>query len=223
MFPHAGLTIERIDDVPLLLAQLERMRIQPLLDRHFPTHGNWQGLSLGWVVTLWLTHILSQGDHRLNQVEPWAVGRLETLRQCTGQAVHRRDLADDRLAVVLEALAHDDHWAACEEALSASLLRVYVLTPSCVRWDTPTARSYGPVNEDGFFRLGQSKDGHPDLPQVKIALATLDPLGLPLATAVVAGQRADDPLYVPAIRRVRRSVGQRGLLYVGDGKMAALG
>lgn len=222
MSPLAGFTIERIDDVPLLLAQLQRMRIQPLLDRYFPTHGNWQGLSLGWVVTIWLTHILSQADHRLNHVEPWAEGRLETLRQCTGQAVHRLDLTDDHLALVLDILNDDHRWAAFEEDLSGSLLRVYDLTPECARLDTTTASSYRPVNADGLFRLGQSKDGHPDLPQVKIALATLDPLGLPLATAVVAGQRADDPLYVPAIRRVRRCVGQRGLLYVGDCKMAAL-
>jgi transposase len=222
MSPLAGLTIERIDDVPLLLAQLDRMQIQPLLDEHFSPHGNWRGLSLGWVVTLWLTHILSQGDHRLNHVEPWAIGRRATLRQCTGQPVDRLDLADDHLAVVLRALADDERWAACEAALGATLLRVYALTPSCVRLDTTTVSSYRPVNEEGLFQLGPSKDNHPDLPQVKVALATLDPLGLPLATAVVAGQRADDPLYVPAIRRVRQCVGQRGLLYVGDCKMAAL-
>lgn len=34
---------ERIDDIPLLLAQLERMQVGSLLDEHFPTHGNWQG------------------------------------------------------------------------------------------------------------------------------------------------------------------------------------
>jgi hypothetical protein len=34
------LTTERIDDIPLLLAHLERMGLQPLLDEHFPTHGN---------------------------------------------------------------------------------------------------------------------------------------------------------------------------------------
>ena len=64
------LTTERIDDIPLLLAHLERMGLQPLLDEHFPTHGNWVGLSLGWVSVLWLTHILSEGDHRLNHVAP---------------------------------------------------------------------------------------------------------------------------------------------------------
>ena len=34
---------ERVDDIPLLLAQLQRMGVQPLLDDYFPTHGNWQG------------------------------------------------------------------------------------------------------------------------------------------------------------------------------------
>jgi transposase len=218
----ASFTIERIDDLPLLLAQLERMRIPALLDFYFLPHGNWLGLSLGWVVTLWLAHLLSEGDHRLNQVEPWAVDRLETLRQCTGQPVDRLDLADDHLAVVLRTLADDDRWAACEAALTASLLRVYQLTPTCVRLDTTTASSYRPVTPDGLFQLGQSKDHRSDLPQVKVGLSTLDPLGLPLATAVVAGQRADDPLYLPAIRRVREGVGQRGLLYVGDCKMASL-
>ena len=38
---------ERVDGIPVLLAQLNRMGLQPLLDEHFPTHGNWVGLSLG--------------------------------------------------------------------------------------------------------------------------------------------------------------------------------
>jgi len=49
---------ERVDDIPLRLAHLDRIGLQPLLDEHFPTHGNWVGLSLGWVSALWLTHIL---------------------------------------------------------------------------------------------------------------------------------------------------------------------
>ncbi len=63
---------ERVDDVPLLLAQMERMGIPALLDAHFSTHGNRQGLSLGWTCVVWLAHILSRADHRLNQVRPWA-------------------------------------------------------------------------------------------------------------------------------------------------------
>jgi transposase len=78
------------------------------------------------------------------------------------------------------------------------------------------------VTEDGLCQFGHSKDHRPDLPQVKVMLSALDPLGMPIATDVVPGQRADDPLYIPAMARVREGVGQRGLLYVGDCKMGAL-
>jgi hypothetical protein len=64
------LVSERVDDMPVLLAHLARLGLQPLLDEHFPTHGNGVGLSLEWVSVLWLTHILSEGDHRLNHVPP---------------------------------------------------------------------------------------------------------------------------------------------------------
>jgi transposase len=61
---------ERVDDVPLLLRHMQRMGLPTLFDHYFPTHGNWQGLSLGWVSTIWLSSILSRGDHRMVRVEP---------------------------------------------------------------------------------------------------------------------------------------------------------
>jgi transposase len=61
------------------------------------------------------------------------------------------------------------------------------------------------------------------LVQVKVAVAVLDPLGLPLTTTVVAGNTADDPCYVPAIKQVQASFdGPGGRLFVGDCKMASL-
>ena len=85
------LTIERVDDIPILLAQLERMQVASLLDRYFPTHGNWQELSLGEVVEVWLSHILSEGDHWLSHVEPWTKQHLTCLQTCLGQAVRGLD------------------------------------------------------------------------------------------------------------------------------------
>ena len=85
------LTIERIDDVPVLLAQLERMQVASLLDQHFPTHGNWQGLSLGTVSVAWLSHILWEGDQWLSHVEPWASQHLTCLQACLGQEVRSLD------------------------------------------------------------------------------------------------------------------------------------
>jgi transposase len=71
------------------------------------------------------------------------------------------------------------------------------------------------------LQFGHSKDD-PDRPQIKIAAAILDPLGLPLATAVVPGNAADDPLYIPAIQAVQQALGVGGRTYVGDCKMGAL-
>src|SRR6266566_2352068 len=204
---------ERVDDIPLLVAQMRRMGLPTLIDSYFVTHGNRRGLSLGWTTVVWLAHVLSQADHRLNQVQSWAARRLETLRACTGHAVQELDLSDDRLADVLRTLSDDVAWTSFERALGTTLRRVYALPAACVRVDMTTASRDGQVTEDGLFQFGYSKDQRPDLPQVKIALATLDPLGLPLATEVVPGERADDPLYVPLITRVRSTVGQRGVRY----------
>jgi len=217
-----SITTERVDDIPLLLAQMQRMGLPGLLDAHFPTHGNRQGLSLGTVTTIWLTHLLSQADHRMNQVQPWAQQHLETVRGCSDPTFEVGDVGDDRLADVLRDLSDDDRWRQFEQALNGQLLRVYDLRPRIVRLDSSTASSYASVTQDGLLQFGHSKDHRPDLPQLKVMLASLDPLGLPLATEVLSGQRADDPLYLPAVARVRVSLGQRGLLYVGDCKMGAL-
>src|SRR6266852_3592529 len=99
---------ERVDDIPLLLAQMQRMGIARLLDEHFPTHGNREGLSLGGVTTIWLTHVLSEADHRMNRVQSWTERRLETLRGCSDATLEVRDLADDRLADVLGYLSDDE-------------------------------------------------------------------------------------------------------------------
>src|SRR6266566_994384 len=217
--PH--IITERVDDIPLLREQMQRMGLPALFDAHFPTHGNWQGLSLGWLTTIWLSSILSRGDHRLVHVEPWVGNRLWTLRTTTGQDVHSLDFTDDRLEIVLRRLSDDTRWAAFESALNQHTVRVYDLSPKRVHVDSTSASVYTTVSEGGLFQFGHSKDDRPDLPQVKVMQAVLDPLGMPLATDAVSGERADDPLYMPCIERVQASLGRHGLLYVGDCKMAS--
>jgi transposase len=185
---------ERVDDIPLLLEQMPRMGLPTLLDHHFPTHGNWQGLSLGWVSTMWLSSLLSRGDHRMVHGEPWVVKRLGTLEAATGQAVNRVDFTDDRLAIVLRRFSHDDRWGAFASALNQHTVRVYDLSTERVHVESPSASVYATGSESGLFQFGHRKDYRPDLPQVKVMQAVLDPLGMPLGTDVVSGERADDPL-----------------------------
>src|SRR3989440_2400524 len=222
MTEQLTVTTERVDDIPILLAQSDDMGIADLLDEYFKPHGNWEGTSLGWTTAVWLTHIVSEGDHRMNQVQGWVAQRVQTLQGGTGQEVREESWSDDRLALVLDALAQPEGWQRFEAALNRRLIRVYQLQPQRVRLDSTTVSGYWSVTEDGLFQLGYSKDHRPDLPQLKVMLSALDPLGLPLVTQVVAGKAADDPLYIPAIQQVSQSMPEHGVLYVGDCKMAAL-
>jgi len=107
-----------------------------------------------------------------------------------GQTVRDLDFSDDRLGDALRALSDDARWEAFEGALNRRLLRVYDLNPERIRLDSTMASGYWAVMPGSLFQFGHSKDRRPDLPQVKVKLATLDPLGMPLAT--VRGVRGAD-------------------------------
>ena len=222
MITELTLTTERIDDFPLLLATMQRLELPALLDRHLARHGLQQGLNWGWIATIWLAHILSQGDHRKLPVQAWVRQAGTTIMRITGLPnLTELDFTDDRLTIVLRRLSVPDTWDAIEQDLGRNILRVYQLTPARVRLDATTVSGHHAGGADSVFQFGHSKDD-PTLRQVKVMVAALDPLGLPLVTEVVAGNAADDPLYVPAVDRVLQIIDGFGLLFVGDCKMSAL-
>jgi transposase len=213
---------ERVDDIPLLFHFLQQMGIQETLDKFVNPHGNRQGLSVGWLTTAWLSYMVSQADHRMIEMESWAEKQIETLSALIPEPVDVKDFTDDRLADVLEWLSNDDAWEEVENHLGQHLIQVYDLHQEPVRLDSTTASVYHDTEGNTLFRHGYSKDHRPDLPQFKVMLGALDPLGMPLATLVLPGGEADDGLYIPTIIRARQVTGQGGRLYVGDSKMSAL-
>jgi transposase len=213
--------VERLDDIPVIFAHLQKMHIQAVIDAVIETHGNWEGLSPGWVITIWLVHILSEHNHNMDRVQEWVAKRLQILRALTGQALTELDFSDDRLALCLRKLSRSDAWQQIEAQLGEHLVRVYRLgAEPIVRLDATT----GTVNHDPdshpLFQVGKAKNGQYET-QYKLMLASLDPLGLPLAVDVVSGERADDPLYLPCYRRVKQVLSEKGVLVVGDSKMSA--
>jgi transposase len=108
---------ERTDDIPLLLMHMQRMWVAILLDKHCPTHGLRKGLSMGELILVWLTHVLSQADHRMNRVQEWVSRRLTTLRGCGLANLTPLDVTDDRLADVLRLLSDDERYRAFEQEL----------------------------------------------------------------------------------------------------------
>jgi len=215
-------TTEQINDLPFLLGLIDEMGIRPLIDGRIRPHGGWQGISVGTVVSIWLCYMLMERDHRLVSVRAWAAGRQRTLEALLGVALRDTDLSDDRLANALTMLSDAADQAALDRALLDEWIAVYALPLGTVRLDSTSVSVYHDTPPpDGLLRPGHSKDHRPDLAQFKAMLASLDPLGLPLACQVVPGNRADDGLYIPAYEAAVQTLGRADVLVVGESKMAA--
>jgi transposase len=223
MSATVSITTEQINDLPFLLGVVDDMGIGPAIDAQIQPHGGWQGISVGTVVHIWLCHLLMERDHRLVRVRDWAAARQQTLTDLLGVALRDTDLTDDRLANVLTMLSDPADQAAIDQALLANWIQVYALPRERVRLDSTSVSVYhDDPPAEGLLRPGHSKDHRPDLAQFTAMLATLDPLGLPLACQVVPGNAADDGLYAPAYDAAVRTLGTAEVLIVGDSKMAAL-
>jgi transposase len=216
------LTHERVDDVPLLLGFLIKLRFPQLLDQCLPPHPHHQGLSQGWLVSIWISYILSRADHRKSAVRDWARDLHHSLEACIGQTIRDVDFTDDRLTLVLARLSNTETWDQIEAELWAGTCEVYALPVERVRLDSTTSYGFHTIVAGGLMQLGHSKDHRPDLPQLKLMAAATEPSGQLIAATVHPGDAADDPLYLPMIARVRALLGRIGLLYTGDCKMAAL-
>ena len=215
---------ERVDDIPLLFGMIEQLKLPEVLDLHLKNHKFHQGLSNGWLASLWLIYILSQGNHRKCSVQKWAEQHQHTLEKLLGRPIRPNvELNDDRLEGLLLRLSKQSRWEAVEAALWQSTLVVYDVPIQGVRLDGTTTCGYHQSTPGGLMQCGYSKDHRPDLGQVKIMAACALPSGFPLASNVTSGEKPDDRLYLPLIDRVREVLGRTGLLYSGDCKMAAIG
>ena len=99
------ITSERIDDFPLLLETMNRLGLPDIFDRCLKRHGLQQGLSWGWIATIWLAHILTESNHRKQPVQAWVRQASGTIERITGQKVHELDFTDDRLTLLLRRLS----------------------------------------------------------------------------------------------------------------------
>jgi transposase len=212
---------ERVDDVALLIGQMVKMGLPEVLDRPIPRHWRQRGLSWGWTAVIWLAYIVTEGDHRKVSVETYLKGMQHTLSHLTAQVVDPLDFSDDRLSHLLKHLSKPTYWHRIERDLNARSVEVYALPQDVIRCDATTVSGDHEVTEEGLLQFGHSKDD-PTRPQLKVMLGSLDPLGMPLSTDVLSGERADDGLYLPLIERIRTGLKTPGLWFVGDCKMSAL-
>ena len=212
---------ERVDDVALLIGQMVKMGLPEVLDRPIPRHWTQRGISWGWTAVMWLASILTEGDHRNVSVATYLKGMHHTLSHLTAQVIEPLDLSDDRLSHLLAHVSKPTSWHQIERDLHARSIEVYALSQDVIRCDATTVSGAHEVTAGGLGQFGQSKDD-PTRPQITVMMGSLDPLGMPLSTEVLSGERADDGLDIPIIERIRTGLNKTGLLFVGDGKMSAL-
>ena len=144
-----------------------------------------------------------------------------TLSRLTAQVIEPLDFSDDRLSHLLKHLSKPAYWHQIERDLNERSIEIYNLSQDVIRCDATTVSGDPEVTEEGLLQFGHSKDD-PTRPQIKVMMGALDPLGMPLATDVLSGERADDGLYIPLMERIRTGLQTTGLLFVGDCKMSAL-
>ncbi len=207
---------ERIDDIPVIVEWLKQMEMQEWIDQKLsPPHGNYQGLSYGQLSVLLLTYIITQSDHRLCAVEGWVEGHREILELSTGWSIKEKDASDDRLARVVEELGkQSEARQEIEVKLGRHLIRAYELPTEVARADTSSfsvnhQHREEESSEENLLRYGYSKDFRPDLLQYRQLVATLDPMGMPLVSATLAGNGADDPLYLPTWQQMVKVIGHK--------------
>ena len=221
--------IERVDELPLLFYWLFQMRVAEIIDHVLPhPHPNRQGLSYGQLALLFVAYVVYLRNHRLCEMAEWVAQHRVVLAQITHWSISESDATDDRLGDLLSALGADEARAnAVQRELGQQLVQAYRLPTTIARYDTTSFSVYHAPDEagqaaGGLLRRGHSKDHRPDLAQFKQGLGTLDPGGIPLFTNTVAGNAADDPLYVPAWRELKQTLGHSDFLFVADCKAAAL-
>jgi transposase len=221
--PELTITTEQVNSLPLLLGIMTDRGIRDLLDAQITPHGNWEGASVGTIVSIWLSHILLERDHTMVSVRDWAMDRVQTLNQLLAVSLRDTDCTDDRLARILTLLGPPTTQATLDAALMQRWIRVYRLPTETVRLDSTSVSVYhDDVDAASLLQHGWSKEHRPDLRQFKLMLATLDPLGLPVCCQPIAGNRSDNPLYIPAYDAAVAALGTADVLLVGDSKMTDL-
>ena len=143
---------ERVDDIPLLIGLMQNLHLPEIVDKLIGNHGHHQGISNGWLTTVWLAYILSEGDHRKSCVNDWAIKHQNTLEHLLGQPIRQIEFNDDPLGILLRRLSQKETWESIENDLWQSTIAVYEIQLDGVRLDTTTTYGYHAPTENGLMQ-----------------------------------------------------------------------
>jgi len=209
------LATEQSDDIPLLIAHMRRMGIPHILDRHIPTRAYWGNLTSGWTAVVWLTHILSCGDHKASTIQQWVSSRSGTLHWCIGSEVTPVDVDIDRLHDLLIGLSRDPQWQAIEHDLNRHMLDTWAWTIEQIHVRIYEGRGWH-ISPGGSFLVNQPHIWRARMSRQPMALATLDPLNMPLVLHSFSQERTYPASFSDLVERISQNLPLRRYRFTGD-------
>ncbi len=220
---HRDLVIitERVDEVARLIGQRITMGVPEVLDRPLPRHWKQRGRRWGWTAVRWLAPMLPEGDHRKVAVEGSRTGMHHPLSRLTAHVIQPLDGRDDRLSPLLTHVRQPTSWHQSERDLNDRSLAGHAWPQEGIRGEATTVSGAHAVTAEGLLQCGQRQED-PTRPQSNGLMGSLDPLGRPLATDVLAGECAEEGVSLARMERLRPGLQRAGLRCVGDGKRRAV-
>lgn len=205
--------------VTMVEAFFSSMRLQEILDEMLPYDEEQCKLTPGQRLTALMLCVFG-GREALYRVEKFYQGH--NLERLFGPGVLAKDFNDDALGRALDKLS------AADPKRVFSTLAFHALTVQEIPWeavhaDTTSVSLYGEYegyDAPQFLKLlqGYSKDGHPELKQLMIGLATTRD-GIPLFAEVMDGNTSDKVWNLRLVRELSRHLPAerlRQMLYVAD-------
>ncbi|HVO69187.1 MAG TPA: hypothetical protein VMT24_04025 [Aggregatilineaceae bacterium] len=146
--PQVEITSEQINDIPLLLGIREDMGIRQHIDSQVEQPGNWEGISSGTIVEIWLCDSLTERDHRRVAGREWAEAGRQTFNARLGIERRDRDLTEDRLARALGYLGQERMEQAIDQEMVQDWVTFYALPTETVHLDTTSVSGYTTIEEE---------------------------------------------------------------------------
>jgi len=143
--PKIVVTVERMDDLPVLVERMKQMQVETIIDQIVPAHHLWEGISKGKLAVGWLAHIMTSGDHRKVHVKEAMTQCYHTMSQLLGTSLSENEFGDDRLGRLLNSLGQPEVPQEIDYELNLQTIRYYELGTegAIARLDSTSVSVYG--------------------------------------------------------------------------------
>jgi len=222
-----ALRTERLGPLPLLNHFIERLGLEPLLERYVPTTDRRCTVPHARALGVLLRSIIVEREPIYRQQEA-VQGFAPELYGLAPAQLERLD--DDRLGRALDRLFLADRAALLTEVVVAAgqrfavkLERLHNDSTSvafCGQYRDSRGQRRRGVREP-VITYGYSKDHRPDLKQLLLILTTAADGGVPVQFRVADGNTNDSVTHIETWNTLRAVAGRPDFLYVGDSKLCS--